>query len=69
MYKFSFASEKPKLPNPLKINKMPELAELKLTADYINHVSNQVKYNRISKNPAHKGSLNELVVVRFSIRF
>ena len=44
-----------------------ELAELKLTADYINHVSSQVKFNRISKNPAHKGILIELPFTEFSI--
>jgi endonuclease VIII-like 1 len=34
---------------------MPELAELKLTAAYINTVSQGLFFNRIEKNPVHKG--------------
>lgn len=34
---------------------MPELAELKLTADYINFNSNGIKYVGIKKSPEHKG--------------
>ena len=34
---------------------MPELAELKLTAAYINTVSDGLTFNRIEKNPVHKG--------------
>ena len=34
---------------------MPELAELKLTAAYINTVSQGLFFNKIEKNPVHKG--------------
>ena len=34
---------------------MPELAELRLTADYINQHGNDVEYVNIEKNPQHKG--------------
>ena len=34
---------------------MPELAELKLTADYINESAGGLKYKTIEKNPVHKG--------------
>ena len=34
---------------------MPELAELKLTADYINESASGLKYKNIEKNPEHKG--------------
>jgi endonuclease VIII-like 1 len=34
---------------------MPELAELKLTAAYINTVSEGLFFNKIEKNPVHKG--------------
>lgn len=34
---------------------MPELAELKLTAAYINTASEGLIFNRIEKNPEHKG--------------
>lgn len=34
---------------------MPELAELKLTAAYINTVSEGLTFNGIKKNPVHKG--------------
>ena len=34
---------------------MPELAELKLTADYINESASGLKYKTIEKNPVHKG--------------
>ena len=33
---------------------MPELAELKFTADYVNQVSKGMKYVRVEKNPVHK---------------
>ena len=33
---------------------MPELAELKFTADYVNQVSEGMKYVRVEKNPVHK---------------
>ena len=34
---------------------MPELAELRLTADYINKSANGLKFVNIKKNPVHKG--------------
>lgn len=34
---------------------MPELAELKLTSDYVNSCSEGVTYARVEKNPQHKG--------------
>ena len=34
---------------------MPELAELKLTAEYVTEVAKGKIFNRIEKNPAHKG--------------
>lgn len=34
---------------------MPELAELKLTADFVNEASKGLVYTRVEKNPAHKG--------------
>jgi endonuclease VIII-like 1 len=33
---------------------MPELAELRLTADFINHSSNSIKFTDIQKNHVHK---------------
>ena len=33
---------------------MPELAELKFTADYVNSVSEGIKYVKVTKNPEHK---------------
>jgi endonuclease VIII-like 1 len=35
---------------------MPELAELKLTADYINQEGNGRIFSKIKKNPVHKGA-------------
>ena len=34
---------------------MPELAELKLTSDYVNSSSNNITYTNVKKNPEHKG--------------
>ena len=34
---------------------MPELAELRLTADYVNKAANGLKFVKIKKNPVHKG--------------
>lgn len=34
---------------------MPELAELRLTADYVNKVTKDLEFNNIVKNPVHKG--------------
>lgn len=36
---------------------MPEIAELRLTADYINSSACGLKFTNITKNPAHKGNL------------
>lgn len=36
---------------------MPELAELKLTADYINTISKDKVFNGVAKNPEHKGKI------------
>lgn len=38
---------------------MPELAEVKLTADYVNKMVNGKKFARVRKNPSHKGKLFE----------
>ena len=35
---------------------MPELAELRLTADFINESSDRLRFVNIKKNPVHKGS-------------
>jgi hypothetical protein len=35
---------------------MPELAELRLTADYINQEGNGRIFTKIKKNPVHKGA-------------
>ena len=35
---------------------MPELAELKLTADYVNQASSGIVYTNVKKNPQHKGT-------------
>jgi len=34
---------------------MPELAELRLTSDYVNKAANGLKFVNIKKNPVHKG--------------
>ena len=36
---------------------MPELAEVKLTADYVNKTVKGKKFARVRKNPSHKGKL------------
>ena len=36
---------------------MPELAEVKLTADYVNKMVQGKKFARVRKNPSHKGKL------------
>lgn len=38
---------------------MPELAEVRLTADYVNTMVRGKKFNRVRKNPSHKGKLFE----------
>ena len=34
---------------------MPELAELKLTSDFVNKASSGLVYTNVEKNPEHKG--------------
>jgi len=34
---------------------MPELAELKLTAEYVNKMAEGKVFHRVAKNPEHKG--------------
>lgn len=46
---------------------MPELAELKLTADYINKASKGRTFTEIKKNPAHKGELFEVPYSKFTM--
>jgi endonuclease VIII-like 1 len=46
---------------------MPELAELKLTADYINRVSSGKVFSDIWKNPVHKGK-GVLVTFPFTVQ-
>lgn len=48
---------------------MPELAELKLTADYINHIAKDKVFYRIKKNPTHKGlDISNDIQVPFTIK-
>jgi endonuclease VIII-like 1 len=47
---------------------MPELAELKLTADYINTVAGGVTFDDVQKNPQHKGEDLILASDQFKIR-
>lgn len=46
---------------------MPELAELKLTADYINSNSGKIKHIAIEKNPVHKGAEIDISFTEFTI--
>lgn len=46
---------------------MPELAELKLTADYINEMAEGLSFQRIVKNPEHKGQTVEVPFHKFLI--
>ena len=46
---------------------MPELAELKLTADYINQRAENRVFHTIKKNPAHKGQEIALPFTAFKI--
>lgn len=46
---------------------MPELAELKLTADYINHVAANKIFYSVKKNPVHKGKDVEIPFTGFTI--
>lgn len=47
---------------------MPELAELKLTADYINKVSAGLKFESVQKNPEHKCEDLNIPFRKFKIR-
>tara|TARA_B110000902_G_C14183079_1_gene541257 strand:+ start:377 stop:1171 length:795 start_codon:yes stop_codon:yes gene_type:complete len=47
---------------------MPELAELRLTADYINKSSNDIKFTSVKKNPQHKGADLEIPFEKFRIK-
>jgi len=38
---------------------MPELAEVRLTADYVNKMVQGKKFTGVRKNPSHKGKLFE----------
>lgn len=46
---------------------MPELAELKLTADYINEEAKNRIFYSVRKNPAHKGQEVEIPFMGFTI--
>lgn len=47
---------------------MPELAELKLTADYINKNTGDTKFVSVQKNPQHKGDELNIPFKKFRIR-
>ena len=47
---------------------MPELAELKLTSDYVNNCSEGATYTRVEKNPQHKGAELDIPFKYFSIK-
>jgi len=46
---------------------MPELAELKITADYINEMCDTICFQRIVKNPVHKGKEFKVPFHKFRI--
>lgn len=46
---------------------MPELAELKLTADYINSNCGNIKHVNVKKNPVHKGDELDISFTEFTI--
>jgi len=46
---------------------MPELAELKITADYINEMCEGLTFQRIEKNPQHKGEKIEVPFHKFTV--
>jgi len=46
---------------------MPELAELKLTAQFINEAARGLKFINIKKNPVHKGTVNKPPFEKFVI--
>jgi endonuclease VIII-like 1 len=47
---------------------MPELAELKLTSDYVNTSSEGVTYVKVEKNPEHKGKELDIPFESFRIK-
>ena len=47
---------------------MPELAELKLTADYVNQMAKDEKFVAVKKNPEHKGEDLNIPFKKFRIR-
>ena len=47
---------------------MPELAELKLTADYVNQMAKDEKFVAVKKNPEHKGEDLTIPFKKFRIR-
>lgn len=46
---------------------MPELAELSLTADYINKASQERTFVEVKKNPQHKGVLFDIPFEKFNL--
>jgi len=46
---------------------MPELAEIKLTADYVNKSANGLKFTNVVKNPIHKGKELDIPFNKFQI--
>ena len=47
---------------------MPELAELKLSAQYVNESCKDKVFTSIKKNPVHKGLVVESLFDEFTIR-
>jgi endonuclease VIII-like 1 len=45
---------------------MPEIAEVRLTSDYVNQVS-PLTFNKIRKNPSHKGTLPSVPLSSFNL--
>ena len=47
---------------------MPELAELKLTAQFVNESSHGLKFDSIKKNPVHKGTELNIPFKKFKLK-
>ena len=47
---------------------MPELAELKFTADYVNESSGDISYVNVKKNPVHKGEELDIPFKKWRMR-
>ena len=47
---------------------MPELAELKLTSDYVNQVSEGITFTKVEKNTQHKGKDLDIPFTKFKIK-